>query len=324
MPNAPSVLVTRRLPAQVEEALQKTHGAHLSPNDVALTSAELRDALATYDVILCTLGDRFDRALLAGGGHRTRLLANFGAGVNHIDLDAAREAGVAVTNTPDVLTDDTADLTMLLVLAAMRRATEGIAELRDETWTGWRPTHLLGTRVSGATLGIVGFGRIGQAVARRAHHGFGMSIRYFSRSSAGDDVAASLGASRCESLLELMASCDIISVHVPATKSTRHLIDAEAIGAMRPTAFFVNTARGDVVDEEALVHALRDRRIAGAGLDVFDGEPRVSRELVSFPTVFALPHIGSATVAGRVAMGMRAATNIDAFSRGAELPDRVA
>ncbi|MEO7964934.1 MAG: D-glycerate dehydrogenase, partial [Gemmatimonadaceae bacterium] len=300
------------------------YGAQLSQSDVPLGEEGLASALSSYDVVLCTLGDTISGDMLRARARRTRLLANFGAGVNHIDLVAARDTGVMVSNTPGVLTDDTADLTILLMLAAMRRATEGDRELRSGLWSGWRPTHLLGTRMSDATLGIVGFGRIGQAVARRAHFGFGMRILYHSRREAPSEIVASLGATRCATLNDLLSASDVVSLHVPASRLTHHLIDDAALTAMRRDAFLVNTARGDIVDERALIAALSEERIAGAGLDVFDCEPAVSAKLLALPNVFALPHLGSATTKGRVAMGERALANIAAFVAGVSLPDRVA
>lgn len=319
-----SVLVTRRLPDSVEETLQRTFGATLNEPDVQLTASELRHALATHDIVLCTLTDRLTREVLEGGAGRVRLLANFGAGTNHIDLDTARRLGIVVTNTPGVLTDDTADLTMLLILAAARRAREGERELRSATWTGWRPTHLLGTRVTGATLGIVGFGRIGQAVARRASAGFGMRVLYHSRRQAAPDAETRCGATFVPVLESLLSQCDIVSLHCPATLATHHLIGAAQLAVMRPAAYLVNTSRGDVVDELALVTALEEGRIAGAGLDVYEHEPDVPEPLRSLPNVYALPHLGSATTASRVAMGECAVRNITAFVRGEAPPDRVA
>jgi lactate dehydrogenase-like 2-hydroxyacid dehydrogenase len=318
-----AIRVTRRLPEPVEAQLRSRYDARLREDDLPLDADQLRAALAEYDVILCTLGDHFTREMLEVLPRRTRLLANFGAGVDHIDVDAARDCGISVSNTPGVLTDDTADLTILLILAALRRATEGIRELAAATWSGWRPTHLLGTRAFGATLGIVGFGRIGQAVARRAHHGFGMRIVYHSRREPPSNVVRSLGARRAPSLHALLGDSDVVSLHVPATPETHHLIDAAALAAMRPSSFLVNTARGDVLDEPALIDALGRGVIAGAGLDVFEGEPAVSPELLALPNVFALPHLGSATTESRVAMGERALANIDAFVADRPLPDRV-
>lgn len=324
MPTTPSVLVTRRLPDSVEVTLRRDYGATLNAHDVPLAAGELKRALASHDIVLCTLTDRLTRDLIEGGAGGVRLLANFGAGTNHIDLEAARRQGIVVTNTPGVLTDDTADLTMLLILAAARRAREGERELQSGLWTGWRPTHLLGTRVTGATLGIVGFGRIGQAVARRASAGFGMRVVYHSRRRAGPDVEAASGATYVPVLESLLGACDIVSLHCPATPATRHLIGSAQLAAMRPSAYLVNTSRGDVVDELALVSALEEGRIAGAGLDVFEHEPAVPDALRSLPNVYALPHLGSATTASRVAMGECAVRNIAAFVRGDAPPDRVA
>lgn len=320
----PSILVTRRLPTPVEATLAREFGATLNPTDRQLTASELRDALDAYDILLCTLTDRLSAQVLGRGPRRVRLLANFGAGTNHIDLTAAREGGLAVSNTPGVLTDDTADLTMLLILAIARRVREGDRELREGEWTGWRPTHLLGTRVTGATLGIVGFGRIGQGVARRAAHGFGMRVLYHSRHARPATVEQACGASYVPSLEALLAESDIVSLHCPATPETHHLIDDRALRRMRRSAFLVNTSRGDVVDEAALVAALADGTIAGAGLDVFEQEPHVPEALRTLPNVFALPHLGSATDASRVAMGECALANIRAFVRDEPLPNRVA
>ncbi len=319
-----SVVVTSRLPEPVERTLARDYRAQLYTRDEPMPPDELREALRGHDVVLCTLTDRLDRAALDAGAGRVRLLANFGAGTNHIDLDAARERGIRVTNTPGVLTEDTADLTMLLILAAARRAREGEAELRDRRWRGWRPTHLLGTRVTGATLGIVGFGRIGQAVARRAWAGFGMTVRYHGRRRASAEAEAPSNATFVPELEQLLRACDVVSLHCPATPDTYHLIGAHELRCMRPDAFLVNTARGDVVDEGALVSALQDGTIAGAGLDVFEREPEVPEALLALPNVFALPHLGSATHASRVAMGECALRNIAAFLRGAPLPDVVA
>ncbi len=322
-PSHGSIFVTRRLPEPVEQLLAAEFGATLATDDIPASPDALRHALARHDILLCTLTDRLTRDVLAAGAGRCRLLANFGAGVNHIDLAAAREFGMRVSNTPGVLTDDTADLTMLLILAAARRAREGDAELRDATWEGWRPTHLLGTRVTGATLGIVGFGRIGQAVARRASNGFAMPVRYFSRRRADAELERACGATFVPRLDELLARCDIVSLHCPATPETRHLIGAPQLACMRRGAFLINTARGDVVDEQALVRALESGAIAGAGLDVFEHEPRVPDALRTHPSVYALPHLGSATLASRVAMGEKAIRNVVAFLAGEPLPDEV-
>jgi lactate dehydrogenase-like 2-hydroxyacid dehydrogenase len=318
------VVVTRRLPPRVEERLAATYQTILRDGDRQMSADELRAALQDADVVLCTLTDRLTREVLLAEPRRARLLANFGVGFDHIDLAAAREADLVVTNTPGVLTEDTADLTMLLVLAIARRATEGERELRAGAWTGWRPTHLLGRRVNGATLGIVGFGRIGQAVAQRAHAGFGMRVLYYSRSAAPDDIARDTGAVRCDTLDALLEASDVVSIHVPATRETRALIDAAALAHMKRTAFLINTSRGGVVDETALVRALHAGTLAGAALDVYENEPHVSPAILAAPNVVALPHLGSATEEARVAMGMRAVDNIDAFVSGGEPPDRIA
>lgn len=325
MPNSPPpIFVTRRLPEPVEQRLAAEYGATLNHTDEPPTAEALRRALQVHPVVLCTLTDRLDRETILAARGGCRLLANFGAGTNHIDLEAAREAGIVVTNTPGVLTEDTADLTILLVLAAARRAREGADEVRESRWTGWRPTHLLGTRVSGATLGIVGFGRIGQAVARRASAGFGMRVLYHSRQRARPEDEARAGAEWVPALASLLERSDVVTLHCPATPATRHLIAERELARMKRSAFLVNTARGDVVDEEALVRALESGRIAGAGLDVFEREPAIPDALRRHPGVFALPHLGSATVASRVAMGECALRNIAAFLRGDEPPDRVA
>ena len=253
---------------------------------------------------------------------RTRVLANFGVGYNHIDVTAARECGLVVTNTPGVLTEDTADVALALILMAARRLGEGERLLRAGRWVGWAPTQLLGTSLGGKTLGIIGFGRIGRAVARRAHLGLGMRVRYVSRSPRAD--AGDVGATPAPSLDALLAESDVVSVHAPATPETRHLIDAAALARMQPHAILVNTARGDLVDEAALVAALRSGTIAGAGLDVYEHEPRVHPDLLALENVVLLPHQGSGTEDTRRAMGERAVANLVAFFAGQEPPDRVA
>jgi lactate dehydrogenase-like 2-hydroxyacid dehydrogenase len=320
----PVIVVTRRLPAAVEDALVARYDARLNTLDDPLDADRLRDAAAQADGLLCTVTDRIGAELFATPGRRMRIVANYGVGVNHIALDAARAAGVMVTNTPDVLTDDTADLTMALLLAVARRVGEGERVLRAGAWPGWAPTQLLGTRVSGATLGIVGYGRIGQAVARRAHHGFGMRVLYHQRHRAASEAEAAASAEYHPSLDTMLGECDVISLHCPSTPETRGLIDGERLRRMRPTAFLLNTARGDVVDEAALADALREGWIAGAGLDVFAREPVVTPALLRLDNAVLLPHLGSATNETRTAMGMRALANLDVFFAGMEPPDRVA
>jgi lactate dehydrogenase-like 2-hydroxyacid dehydrogenase len=323
--NSPRIIVTRRLPAAVEQDLVARYDALLNGDDHQFTRDELSAAMRDADIVLCTLTDDLSRPTLeAARGGRARLLANYGVGFNHIDLAAAKELGLSVTNTPGVLTEDTADHTLLLILAVARRAGEGERELRAGRWTGWRPTHLLGSRVSGKTLGIIGFGRIGRAVAARAHHGFGMKILYHSRTPADAAIEKATGASRCDSLESLLQQSDFVSLHCPATPDTRHLMNEARLRLMQPHAYLINTSRGDVVDEQALVAALDEKRIAGAALDVFDGEPHVNPQLLARENVALLPHLGSATIESRVAMGRRTVANIDAFVAQRPLPDRIA
>ncbi len=300
----------------------------LNATDVPSTAASLARALRDADAVLCTITDPLPATLLAARPRRARILANFGVGHGHIDLAAARAAGLVVTNTPGVLTSDTADLTMTLLLSTARRAGEGERMVRSGSWSGWRPTQLLGTRVTGKTLGIVGFGRIGRAVAQRARLGFGMRILVWSPSlarAAATGEALNLGPDVvCSSSLDqLLAASDFVSLHCPANADTRHLINAARLARLRPHAILVNTSRGDVVDERALVQALAAGRIAGAGLDVYEHEPALSAELLAMERVVLLPHIGSATVETRGAMGERAVANLRAFFRGEEPPDRV-
>jgi len=273
--------------------------------------------MGRYDAICPTITDRFDAELLATPGATVRILANFGAGLDHVDLAAAKAAGIAVTNTPGALTDATADLAIMLMLMAARRAGEGERELRAGRWTGWRPTHLIGQGLTGKTLGLVGFGRIAQAMAARAR-ALGMQIAYHSRTEAG-----TTDAHRAPSLTALVIQADILSLHVPGGPNTRHLVDATLLARMKPTAILVNTSRGSVVDESALAAALRTGVIAGAGLDVFEHEPEVHPDLLTCENVVLLPHLGSATVETRTAMGMQAADNLDAWLALRELPDRV-
>lgn len=319
------IIVTRGLPAPVETELVSKYGAILNREDRQFSREELAVAMREADILLCTLTDNLSRTTFdLAHNARVRLLANFGVGFNHIDLNAARQAGIAVTNTPGVLTEDTADLTMLLILSIARRVSEGERELRAGAWTGWRPTHMLGTRVSGKTLGIVGFGRIGQAVAQRAHHGFGMRVIYHSRRRADAATEVACGASMAASIEELLGAADFVSLHTPATPETRHLMNAARLSQMQRHSFLINTSRGDVIDEPALIEVLRARKIAGAALDVFDGEPAIRRGLLELDNVLLIPHLGSATVESRVAMGRRALANVEAFLAGRTLPDRLA
>lgn len=320
----PVVIVTRRLPEPVHEALTRAFDARLNPDDRPLTADGLRDALRQADALLTTVTDKVTADVLSVDGRRARLVANFGVGFNNIDIEAAKAHGVAVSNTPDVLTDATADLAITLLLMVSRRTGEGERHLRGGQWTGWRPTHMLGTQVSSKTLGLIGMGRIARAVAQRAHQGFGMKVIFHDPYPPSPEVARSLGAEPRGSLEEVLREADFVSLHCPATPETRHLMNRERFALMRPEAFLINTARGDVVDEAALVEALRAGRIAGAGLDVFEREPQVTGALLAMENVVLLPHLGSATQETRVAMGMRAFENLTLFFGGKPLRDRVA
>jgi lactate dehydrogenase-like 2-hydroxyacid dehydrogenase len=317
----PRIIVTRRLPDPVERRLAEHFDAVFNRDDAPLTQDGLRHALTDADGVVPTVSDRIDAEVLGAKPLRARLLANFGVGFNHINIEAARTRGLAVTNTPGVLTDATADLAMTLMLMAARRAGEGERHVRAGDWTGWRPTHMMGHQVTGKTLGIIGFGRIGQAVARRAREGFGMTVLYYTPSPMSG--AAADGAEACGSVEELLARADFVSLHCPGGAATRHLIDSDHLAAMKPGAILVNTARGDVIDEAALAKALADGRIAGAGLDVYEAEPTVHPDLLAQENVVLLPHLGSATEETRTAMGMKMADNALAFFAGEAPPDRV-
>lgn len=319
----PKVLVTRAWPEAVEARLKGSYDVTLNPKDVIHSAADLRKAAGEYDAILPTVTDRLGAEVLAPGG-RLRFIGNYGVGYSHIDVAAAKAAGIVVSNTPDVLSDCTADIAMTLLLIVARRAGEGERFLRAGLWAGWRPGQLIGRKVSGATLGIVGFGRIGQAMAQRARHGFGMNVLVQNRSPVAAEVLAAYGARQVASLDEMLPEVDFLSLHCPGGGANRHLIDARRLALMRRDAFLVNTARGEVVDEAALAEALAAGRLAGAGLDVFEEEPKVTAALMTMENVALLPHLGSATRETRDAMGHRAVDNLDAFFAGREPPDRVA
>ena len=314
------ILVTRRWPTGVERALQQRFDVVLNDGDTPLSQTDLARAMDAFDVLAPTVSDRIDADVIAGGD-RCRLIANYGVGFDHIDLEATRTKGIVVTNTPGVLTDATADLAMTLILMTARRASEGERELRSGRWSGWRPTHLIRSALRGKVLGIVGFGRIGQATAARAHRGFGMKIAYFAR--APKDGAAALDAEFCPALPDLLAKSDFVSLHVAGGTETTNLIDTAALSTMRPGSYLINTARGGVVDHDALARALESGHLAGAGLDVYPEEPHVPEALLRLKNVALLPHLGSATAQAREAMGMRALANIEAFAKGESLPDIV-
>ena len=317
------ICVTRRLPGEVESHLAELYDARFNRDDVPMSREALCEAMLNYDALVPTITDRLDADLIGIAGRKVRLLANYGAGLDHIDLDAARSSGLIVTNTPGALTEATAELAILLMLMAARRAGEGERELRGGGWTGWRPTHLVGQSLVGRTLGLVGFGRIAQRTAEKAR-GLGMRVIYFSRSPAPKEVEAALEARRVASLEDLAAQSDIVSRHVPGGSATRHLVDSRFLAQMKPTAILINTARGSVVDEEALAQALDSGRIAAAGLDVYEREPQVHPQLLASERAVLLPHLGSATTEARVAMGMQVAANLAAYFGDQPPPDRVA
>nr|WP_298719520.1 D-glycerate dehydrogenase [uncultured Steroidobacter sp.] len=320
----PSLLITRRLPASVLERLRASYEVTVNPDDRALGREALLMALRSFDALSPTITDKLDAALLLNSGLRTRIIANFGAGFEHIDLEAAKQANLVVTNTPDALTDATAELALLLILMTSRRAGEGERVLRAGRWTGWAPTQLLGMDVKGKTLGLVGFGRIARETARRARAALGMHIAYFSRSRASVEEERALGAEHHATLESLLAASDVVSLHCPGGAATHHLINATTLARMKSTAILINTARGSVVDEEALANALAQRQIAAAGLDVYEREPAVSPALRELDNAVLLPHLGSATLEARTAMGMQMADNLDSFFAGRTPPNRVA
>ena len=320
----PKVIVTRKWPGAVEEALRQEFDVTLNNSDKPMTAAELKKALGEADALCPTVSDSINADVLAAEPLRAKILGSYGVGFNHIDLDAARARGLVVTNTPEVLTDCTADLAMTLMLMVARRAGEGERHVRGKHWTGWRPTHMMGTKVTGKTLGLIGMGRIARAMAQKAHHGFGMKIIYTDPFPPPPDVIKSLNAESRGSVEEVLCEADFVSLHTPGGKETRHLINSSRLGMMKKSAFLINSARGDVVDQQALIAALKERKIAGAGLDVYEGEPTVPDELLKLENVVLLPHLGSASTETRVAMGMRVLDNLRAFFGGQKPRDRVA
>lgn len=318
----PLVIVTRRLPERVEERMSELFDVRLNENDHPFTVAQLKKAVAEADVLVPTVTDKITAEVIGAAGPSLKLIANFGAGVDHIDLAAAQTKNLLVTNTPSVLTEDTADIAMGLILAAPRRLSEAASIMRRGEWTGWTPTFLLGHRVNGKKLGFVGLGRIGQAVARRAK-GFGMELHYYKRKRLHPMVEDELGIRYWPELDEMLGFVDMVTVHCPYTPETHHLLDARRLGLMKPESYLINTARGSVVDEAALTTALAERRIAGAGLDVYEREPHVSPELLKLHNVVLLPHVSSATIEGREEMGMKVVVNIKSYVDGHKPPDRL-
>jgi glyoxylate reductase len=322
MTNKPLVVVTRKLPDVIETRMMELFNVKLNLDDHPLSQAELIEAVKVADVLVPTVTDRIDSGVLAQAGEKLRLIASFGTGVDHIDLATARQRGITVTNTPGVLTEDTADMTMALILAVSRRVSEGERLIRSGKWQGWGPMSMLGHRIYGKRLGIIGMGRIGQAVARRAK-GFGLSVHYHNRRRVSAAVEQALEATYWESLDQMLSRMDIISVNCPHTPATYHLLSARRLKLLQKHVYVVNTARGEIVDENALTRMLDKNEIAGAGLDVFEHEPALNPKLMKLDNVVLLPHMGSATIEGRVDMGEKVIINIKTFADGHKPPDRV-
>ncbi|PKQ10542.1 MAG: D-glycerate dehydrogenase [Alphaproteobacteria bacterium HGW-Alphaproteobacteria-1] len=317
-----SVVVTRRLPEPVERRMQELFDVRLRDDDRPMTREALAAAMQDADVLVPVITDRIDAGLIGQAGARLRLIANYGAGVDHVDVETARQRGILVSNTPGVLTDDTADMTMALILSVTRRLPEGLAVMQEGDWHGWSPTALLGGRIAGRRLGILGMGRIGQAVARRAA-AFGMQVHYHNRRRLRPEIEQPLGATWWESLDQMVARMDVISVNCPHTPSTFHLMNARRLKLMKPDAVIVNTSRGEVIDENALTRMLRAGEIAGAGLDVYERGAEINPRLRDLKNVVLLPHMGSATVEGRLEMGEKVIINIKTFADGHRPPDLV-
>ena len=318
----PLVIVTRKLPDVIETRMMELFETRLNLEDTPMSQAELSAAVAEADVLVPTVTDRIDSKILSQAGDNLKLIASFGTGIDHIDFAAAKKRNITVTNTPGVLTEDTADMTMALILAVPRRLSEGERLVRAEKWDGWGPTLMLGNRIWGKRLGIVGMGRIGQAVAHRAR-GFGLSIHYHNRQRVHPETESELKATFWESLDQMLAHMDIISINCPHTPATFHLLSERRLKLVKPHAYIVNTSRGEVIDEKALTRMLASGEIAGAGLDVFEHEPAVNPKLLNLENVVLLPHMGSATLEGRLDMGEKVIVNIKTFADGHTPPDRV-
>jgi glyoxylate reductase len=318
----PVVVVTRKLPEVIETRMMELFDTRLNDSDTPMTKAALIEAVKVAEILVPTVTDRIDSSILAHANAELRLIANYGTGIDHIDVEAAYARGITVTNTPGVLTEDTADMSMALILAVSRRLVEGERLARSGEWSGWSPISMLGHRITGKRLGILGMGRIGSAVARRAR-GFGLAIHYHNRRRVPEALENELEATYWESLDQMLARMDIISVNCPHTPATFHLLSARRLALLRPPAIVVNTSRGEVIDEAALTRMLRNRQIAGAGLDVFEHEPAINPRLRELDNVVLLPHMGSATIEGRIDMGEKVVINIKTFIDGHRPPDRV-
>jgi glyoxylate reductase len=316
------VILTRKLPDNVETRMRELFNAELNQTDIPLSREELKQVVARAHVLVPTVTDRIDAEIISAAGSQLKLIASFGTGVDHIDLKAARKAGIIVTNTPGVLTEDTADVVMSLILSVPRRLAEGDALVRSGKWNGWAPTGMLGHRINGKRLGIIGLGRIGQAVARRAR-GFGMSIHYHNRHPVHPEIEQELEATYWQDIDQMISRMDIISINCPYTPETHHLLSRDRLSKMPNHSYLVNAARGGVVDETALTELLAQGQIAGAGLDVYENEPDITNALMAMPNVVLLPHIGSATIEGRLSMGDKVIINIRTYIDGHSPPDRV-
>ena len=316
------IILTRRLPDTVETRMRELFNATLNQTDQPFTQEQLIQAVKTADVLVPTLTDSLSASVIEQAGPQLRLIASFGTGVDHIDVKAAREKGITVTNTPGVLSEDTADVAMSLILAVPRRIVQGDIKVRSGQWDGWSPTGMLGHRINGKRLGIIGMGSIGQAIARRAK-AFGMSIHYHNRKAVHPSIETELEATYWETIEQMLPRVDIISINCPSTPATHHLLNKERLSLLSPHSYLVNTGRGDVIDEMALIELLKENKIAGAGLDVYEHEPVVSPALIDLPNVVLLPHIGSSTIEGRHAMGDKVIINIQTFLDGHTPPDRV-
>lgn len=321
--NNPKVIVTRKWPAPVEKQLNTLYDVQLNQSDVPMTADELKDALQSADALLTTVTDSISADILSVPNKRCKIIGNFGVGYNNIDIETAKREGIVVTNTPHVLTDCTADIAMLLLLMSARRGSEGDRLVRNNEWKGWGPTHMLGQKVTGKTLGLIGFGRIAQSMAKKAHHGFGMKILCYAPHAPSSEILNEYDASYYSTVEEVLEQADFISLHCPGGAATKHLLNEDRLKLMKPTAHLINTARGDVVDSKALIKALKEGWIAGAGLDVFEGEPNIDPGFRELDNVALLPHLGSATLETRVAMGNRVLDNLAAFFAGQEPGDRV-
>jgi len=319
----PKIIVTRRWPIEVESQLKNLYDVQLNESDIPMNSEQLKAAMQSADALLTTVTDSISGDIIGVDNCRVKIIGNFGVGYNNIDINCAKEQGIVVTNTPHVLTDCTADIAMLLLLMSARRAAEAERMILNGHWQGWGPTQLLGQKVTGKTLGLIGFGRIAQALARKAHHGFGMKIIFYVPSSPDQAIVDELQAIRCQHIEELLSEAHFVSLHCPGGSATKHLINEHRLKLMRPSAHLINTARGDVIDSKALVKALKENWIAGAGLDVYEGEPHINPEFLNLNNITLLPHIGSASEETRVAMGNRVLNNVANFFSGLEPEDRV-